>query len=312
MSSPKTLNRLPSLGLEIAADMWKSPVRPTSQSPVSLSSTSQQQQQQQSRAGRFAFSNKLASRFYQDNTIMGATKRTHRKSQQAAVKAGVWDAELERLQTEIQEVLELEKQYRAQREKIRLTRLAKENASASSIQRAYRLFRILHHRSRRRKKTAAITLRRMLGGATGRAYAKDATDRINAELLQAVLGGSLNGLDPVAYAKYRRDSYAKDLQQWWRHMMAQKQRRQALHLFAILLLQRVFRGNLGRLRARKLAEIKARQNLLNMALSGIGRIAFEATKSKIEKKKKENLAEEKKPDNWLNSKKKKKKMNRRG
>ena len=303
MASPKQINRLPSLGCEIATD-WKSPAttsptRPSQPSPSSLSSSS-------SPRSRFNFSNKLGGRFYQNNTIMNATKQTKRKHKQAVAKAAVWDAEMERLQVEIQEVLALEKQARAIKERKRQQKLKRRNAAASSIQRSYRLFRILHHRARRKKKAAVLTMRKMLSGSTGRAYAKDATDRVNAELLQAVLGGSLKGLDPIAYAKYKRDSYAKDLQTWWRHIMALKRSRAKRHTLSVLFLQRVYRGNLGRLKARKLAEIKARQNLMKMALSGIGRIAFDATRNKKKATAAENekIKKEMESDEWLKNRKK--------
>jgi hypothetical protein len=283
MSSPKSINRLPSLGHEIASDwqsslssngnIFLSPTRPSTDSE-SCTQTGQQspktRQHQSTTGGRFAFTNKLSGRFYRNNTIMSATEKTARKDRKIKFKAKVWDTELQRLQNEIEEVLQLEKKVRAIKEKRRLHILAVKNSSASKIQRVYRLYRILHHRSRRKKKAAAVTLRKLLGGATGRAYAKDATDRINAELLQAILGGSLTGLDPIAYVRYKRDSYAKDIQRWWRYMRQLEVERQAKFLFSVLLLQRVYRGNLARKRARKIAEVQARKALLDMALSGIG------------------------------------------
>ena len=165
----------------------------------------------------------------------------------------------------------------------------------------------------------------MLGGVTGRSWSRDAKDRINAELLQAVLGGSTRGLDPVAYLKYKRDSYAKDVQRWWRHMLVLKGERQERYIRAVLLLQRCRRGKMGRIDARKKAEQRARQQLLNMAVSGIGgrRVVFNKSKAKGERlemksvvrrgegdAKKAKAAEDdekKKKGDWLKSKRKKNK-----
>jgi len=163
----------------------------------------------------------------------------------------------------------------------------------------------------------------MLGGVTGRSWSRDAKDRINAELLQAVLGGSTRGLDPVAYLQYKRDSYAKDIQRWWRHMLVLTGERQQRYIRAVLLLQRCRRGKMGRIEARKKAEQRARQQLLNMAVSGIGgrRVMFNKSKGKGERlemksfvrrgegdaKKAPEDDEKKKKGDWLKSKRKKNK-----
>lgn len=300
MSSPKALNRLPSLGQEIASD-WKtshpdrcfsSPTKPTTASNSSTGGSNPSgspKARQHQGSSRFTFTNRLGGRFYQNNTIMGATQKTIRTNRKTKQKASVWQQELARLHREIDEVLQLEKQARAMKKKRELYILQLKNVAASKFQRAYRLYRILHHRSRRKKKAAAVTLQKLLGtNAQGRAYAKDAKDRINAELLHAVLGGSLTGLDPVAYQRYRQESYAKDIQRWWRQ-------RQQLHLaleqkyfLSVLRIQRVYRGKLGRRTSAKLAEIKARQKLLDMALSGISKkkrgSVFEKCKKESEEK----------------------------
>ena len=272
------MNRLPSLGHEIGLDLFvaahRSPSRPTnsSASPGASPQSSPKTRQHQTAGNRFAFTNRLANKFYQDNTIMGATNKTVRQKKTIAAKASALDTELERLHNEIAEVRQLEKQARAIQEQHRVYVLGVHNAAAASIQRCYRLFRILHHRARRKKRANAAVLQKLLGGSTGRTYAKDATNRMNAELLQAVLGGSLTGLDPVAYQTYNRESYAKDLQRWWRWILQVERDRKALWDKSALMLQRVYRGNLGRRRATKLAEISARKELLGMALSGIGRV----------------------------------------
>ena len=56
---------------------------------------------------------------------------------------------------------------------------------------------------------------------------------------------------------------------------------------SVLRIQRVYRGKLGRRRSAKLAEIKARQKLLDMALSGISKkrgSVFEKCKKESEEK----------------------------
>lgn len=299
MSSPKALNRLPSLGQEIASDWTRShhdhcfsaPTKPTTASNSSTGGSNPSgspKARQHQTSSRFAFTNKLGGRFYQNNTIMGATQKTIRTNRKTKQKASVWQQELERLHHEIDEVLQLEKQARAMKKKRELYVLQLKNVAAAKFQRAYRLYRILHHRSRRKKKAAAVTLQKLLGtNAQGRAYAKDAKDRINAELLHAVLGGSLTGLDPVAYQRYRQESYAKDIQRWWRQRQQLHQALEEKYFLSVLRIQRVYRGKLGRRRSAKLAEIKARQKLLDMALSGISKkrsSVFEKCKKESEEK----------------------------
>ena len=227
-----------------------------------------------SKGGRFAFTNKLGGRFFTNNTLTSATMQNDRQQKAECQALNRFHLISESLQEEIAQVELLEKKLRTMRKSQYEARLRKENAACSLIQRRWRLYCILHHRSRRRRKKMALSLQKMLRGRKGRKYASAARDRINAQLLSAVLGGSIFGLDPQAYARYRMESFAKDIQCWWRERLRHFRELQLLYLRSVLLLQRTWRGKVARRRALKLAEIRARKQLLGMGLSAMGRTMY--------------------------------------
>lgn len=224
--------------------------------------------------GRFAFTNRLGGRFFVNNTLTSATLHADRETRAAARARTRFRAISASLQNEIAEVEMLEKRLRLLRKRQREARLGKENAAALMIQRRWRLFCILHHRARRRKKKLAGSLRKMFRGKQGKRYAAAARDRLNAELLSAVLGGSITGLDPVAYARYRKESFAKDIQRWWRDRLGCFRAKELQYMTAVLMIQRTWRGIVGRRRALKLAEIRARKQLLGLGLTAMGRTMY--------------------------------------
>ena len=120
----------------------------------------------------------------------------------------------------------------------------------------------------------AVSLRKMFRGKSGKRYASAAQDRMNAELLSAVLGGSISGLDPEAYARYRKESFAKDIQRWWRDRLRRFRAKELQYMTAVLMIQRTWRGIVGRRRALKLAEIRARKQLLGLGLTAMGRTMY--------------------------------------
>ena len=273
------------------------PVKPVSQNPEVLVSPlrpgKQRQQRRHCRPGRtlldspkyptkaadrttarFAFTDRLGGRFFSNNTLTSATLRADRKQRAAERARNRFHFISESLKDEIAQVEHLEKRLRLLKLKQRKERTRKKNAAASKIQRRWRLFCILHHRARRRKKKMAMTLRQMLHGGSGKRYAFAAADRLNAELLSAVLGGTLSGLDPEAYARYRKESFAKDIQRWWRDRLRHLREKQMQYMTAVVMIQRTWRGKVGRRRAVKLAEIRARKQLLGMGLSAIGRTMY--------------------------------------
>ena len=268
------------------------PVKPIAQNPALLISPHRPQKQRsavgvsprearktlsptsKSKGGRFEFTNKLGGRFFTNNTLTSATMQADRQLKAVSTAKNRFHLISESLQDEIAQVQLLEKRLRAIRKSQYEARFRKENAACLLIQRRWRLYCILHHRSRRRRKRMALSLQKMLRGKRGRRYASAAKDRINAELLTAVLGGSLFGLDPNAYARYRKESFAKDIQHWWRARVKHFQDLQFLYLRSVLLLQRTWRGKVGRRKALKLAEIRARKQLLGMGLSAMGRTMY--------------------------------------
>jgi hypothetical protein len=225
-------------------------------------------------AGRFAFTNRLGGRFFVNNTLTSATLHADRETRAAAQARKRFEAISASLQNEIAEVEMLEKRLRLLHKRQREARFRQENAAALMIQRRWRLFCILHHRARRRKKKLAGSLRKMFRGKGGKRYAAAARDRLNAELLSAVLSGSISGLDPDAYARYRKESFAKDVQRWWRDRLRCFRAKELQYMTAVMMIQSTWRGIVGRRRALKLAEIRARKQLLGLGLTAMGRTMY--------------------------------------